>query len=110
MRLRTRLFLAFVTLSVIPVMLVVPLLLRDLRRTLSTEMQSRVAAGTSASRAELSRMTAQVKRSLDDLVSSAGMEAIAREVHSQNATATLSTAAEELMKSHRLTVLSVFDA
>jgi nitrogen fixation/metabolism regulation signal transduction histidine kinase len=108
-RLRTRLALAFALLSVLPLGVGVPLAIRDLRHTLSRELDAKVAGATDAANAALQRTRDDVRRSVDELSQSVALEDFARQVHSGGGPG-LATAAERLMKSRGLTVLSLFDA
>ena len=108
MRLRTRLWLAFALLAVLPLLVVVPLAVRDLRGTLEGELQARTKAATAAARASLDRLSQDARRSVEELVQSVALEDVAREVHA-GGSPQLAAAAERLMRSRGLTVLSLFD-
>jgi two-component system nitrogen regulation sensor histidine kinase NtrY len=109
MRLRSRLTLAFGALAVVPLLVAVPLAIRDLRRTLSAELDTRIAASTATARAALERASEDVRRAIEELAQSVALEEVAREVHA-GVSPQLATSAERLMRSHGLTVLSLFDA
>lgn len=108
MRLRTRLALAFAVLSVVPLTLVVPVALRDLRRTLSTELDTHVQVATNAAGTVMDRTRADVRRAVEELAESVALEEVAKEIHQGGGSRT-ATAGERLMKSRGLTVLSLFD-
>ncbi|MFL5321622.1 MAG: histidine kinase, partial [Myxococcaceae bacterium] len=108
MRLRTRLALAFAVLSIVPLSLVVPVALRDLRRTLSTELDTHVQVASNAAETVLDRTRADVRRSVEELSESVALEDVAKEIHQGGGSRT-ATAGERLMKSRGLTVLSLFD-
>jgi two-component system, NtrC family, nitrogen regulation sensor histidine kinase NtrY len=109
MRLRTRLALSFAVLAVVPLVVVVPLAVHDLRGTLSAELAGRVEAGLDAARASLGRQDQDVRRSVEELTSSLALEEVARDLHA-GAGPRLAGAAERLMHSRGLSVLSLFDA
>jgi nitrogen fixation/metabolism regulation signal transduction histidine kinase len=109
MRLRSRLTLAFGALAVVPLVVAVPLAIRDLRRTLSAELDARTAASTAATRAAVERTSDDVRRAVEDLAQSVALEEVAREVHA-GASSQLASSAERLMRDRALTVLSLFDA
>ncbi len=109
MRLRTRLALAFAVVAVLPLLVVVPVAIRDLRGTLSRELDGRVGIGTDAVRAALDQTGADARRAVEELTQSVALEDVARDVHAGGGPR-VGTAAERLMKSRGLTVLSLFDA
>ncbi|MGA9524963.1 MAG: ATP-binding protein [Myxococcaceae bacterium] len=109
MRLRTRLALAFAVVALLPLLVVVPVAIRDLRGTLSRELDGRVGVGTDAVNAALEQTRADARRSVEELTQSVALEDVARDVHAGGGPR-LATAAERLMKSRGLTVLSLFDA
>ncbi len=108
MRLRTRLSLAFALLAVLPLLVVVPLAIRDLRGTLDGELQARTRAATAAARAALDQTANDARRAVEELAGSVALEDVAREVHA-GGSPQLAAAAERLMRSRGLTVLSLFD-
>ncbi|HZA15078.1 MAG TPA: ATP-binding protein [Myxococcaceae bacterium] len=110
MRLRSRLTLAFGALAVVPLVVAVPLAIRDLRRTLSAELDARTAASTAAARAAVDRTSDDVRRAIEDLAQSVALEEVAREVHAVGGSPQLARSAEQLMADRALTVLSLFDA
>ena len=65
MRLRTRLALAFAVVAVLPLLVVVPVAIRDLRGTLSRELDGRVGIGTDAVRAALDQTGADARRAVE---------------------------------------------
>ncbi|MBX5483745.1 MAG: HAMP domain-containing protein [Myxococcaceae bacterium] len=109
MRLRTRLALAFALLAVLPLLVVVPLAIRDLRHTLSGELNARTRSSTAAARAALERTSEDVRRAIEELAQSVALEDVAREVRA-GGSPQLAGSAERLMKSRGLTVLSLFDS
>jgi two-component system, NtrC family, nitrogen regulation sensor histidine kinase NtrY len=108
MRLRSRLALAFGALAVVPLLVAVPLAIRDLRGTLSSELNARVTASTAAARAALDRTSEDVRRAVEELSQSVALEEVAREVHA-GGSPQLAASAERLMRSRGLTVLALFD-
>src|SRR5919198_1490134 len=73
MRLRSRLILAFGAIAVVPLLIAVPLALRDLRRTLSAELASRTAASTAAARAAVERTSDDVRRAMVEIRDESGL-------------------------------------
>ena len=108
MRLRSRLALAFGALAVVPLLVAVPLAIRDLRHTLSGELSARTQASTAAARAALERTSEDVRRAVEDLSQSVALEDVAREIHA-GGSPQLAGSAERLMRGRGLTVLSLFD-
>src|SRR5215211_2076008 len=108
MRLRSRLALAFGALAVVPLLVAVPLAIRDLRRTLSRELDARITATTAAARAALDRSSEDVRRAVEELSQSVALEDVAREIHA-GGSPQLAASAERLMRSRGLTVLSLLD-
>src|SRR5919198_5175531 len=107
MRLRSRLILAFGAIAVVPLLIAVPLALRDLRRTLSAELDARTAASTAAARAAVERTSDDVGRAMEELAQSVALEEFAREVHA-GGSPQLAGAAERLVRGGGPTVLSLF--
>lgn len=110
MRLRTTLLLAFVGLSVLQLLAVVPLALRNLNALLDTQQERRLERQLLTARSWLDRLSAEVDRSLDELVQSDALEELARDAARESPRATLTTAASAAMAPRGLEVLSVFDA
>src|SRR4051812_4121286 len=108
MRLRTRLALAFGVLAILPLLVVVPLAMRDLRNTLSGELDARTRSSTAAARAALDRTSQDVRRSIEELAQSVTLEDVAHEVRA-GGSPQLAGSAERLMRTRGLTVLSLFD-
>ena len=110
MRLRTRLAFAFVTVAVVPLVLVVPLAATNLRKTLSQGFESRIQGATAATQTVIQRSEESAVRALDELAESMALEDFARDLQSGSAKAEKAMLGERLMNSRGLTVLSLFDA
>ena len=110
MRLRTRLALAFSLLALLPIALLVPLTLSELRKSLSREYENRLQRATDAAHSELLRLDDDVRRRMTALAEGPGAENVAKAEHAHTPVAQLSGAAVGLMQSERLTVLVLLDA
>ncbi len=110
MRLRTRLSLAFALLAVVPLALVVPHALANLREILSELLQSRIHVATSATEAALREISQSTRRAVEDLAQSPALEEFARDVHAHGRSPSVVSTAEKLMNSRGLSVLSLFNA
>ena len=76
MRLRTTLALAFVSLSILQVMAVVPLALRNLNRTLSRQLETRIDGVMKAANSSLERTASESTRAMDELAGSDAFEKV----------------------------------
>ena len=77
MRLRWTLALAFIALSVLQIAVVVPLALRNLSALLSGQQEARVDQLMVTVDAEAERLQGDVRRSMDELALSQGLEDVA---------------------------------
>ncbi len=109
MRLRTRLALAFALIALLPLGLVVPLAIRDLRATLSGELSRRADGAVAAANAALAQDAEELRRSVEELSESVALEELAKGIHG-NDLPELTTAGERLMKSRGLSVLALFSS
>jgi nitrogen fixation/metabolism regulation signal transduction histidine kinase len=110
MRLRTQLALAFACLAIVPLALVLPWALSNLRRTLTQGFDTRVASAMIAARSVLEQVSKASTVGADELADSPVLEDFAREVHAGHATPSTTTLGERLMKSRGLSVLSLLDS
>ncbi len=110
MRLRTRLALAFALMALVPLAVVVPLALRNLRVTLSQELEARSSAAVDAAQAVLLREQAEAARAVSELATSVALEEVAQSLHAGAPPADLASLAGQLMESRGLTVLALLDA
>jgi nitrogen fixation/metabolism regulation signal transduction histidine kinase len=109
MRLRTRLALAFALLALVPLTVMVPFTLTQLRANLSRGLDARMDAGAASAQEAIERASATARRAVEELVESAALEDLAREARESPARAIRADTAQALMKSRGLTVLSLFD-
>src|SRR5262245_14642068 len=109
MSLRSQLAGAFVATAVVPLAIVVPLGFARLTETQSSEMKERADGAQAAASASLAQLGAEIQRAVQELSDSPAVEEIAKEILAGTAS-TLASDGERLMKSRRLTVLSLFDA
>lgn len=109
MRLRWTLTLAFLALAVAQVVVVVPVALRSLSALLDQQLQARLNQLMVAADAETARLEADVQRRMDELASSAALEAVAREAAEVPAPPEVTRAAMELMEPRGLDVLALVD-
>jgi nitrogen fixation/metabolism regulation signal transduction histidine kinase len=110
MRLKTRLLLAFVPLAIVPMVLVLPYARSELRRTLNRELEARIKAAEKATQADLQQRARDVREAMDVLSDSEAMEKVARDLHARIQPGRLSSAAERLIRSRLLSVLSILDS
>jgi nitrogen fixation/metabolism regulation signal transduction histidine kinase len=109
MRLRTRLSLAFAFLALLPLALVVPWALNNLRQTLSRGFDAQIETATRATQSILRRSGETSSLSVAELSDSLALEELARELRSGDPASDHASLGERLMRSRSLTVLSVFD-
>src|SRR5262249_34291355 len=65
----------------VPLACVVPLALRNLRRTLTDEIQARADASVLSARAEMERLCRESQHAVEDLLDSTALEDLARRAH-----------------------------
>ncbi len=109
MRLRWTLALAFLALAVLQVAVVVPLALQNLSQLLQQQHASRIERAMAAVDAELGRSSDEVRRAMDELAQSAGLEDVARDFAQVPPPAHVTTAASQLMTPRGLDVLALLD-
>jgi nitrogen fixation/metabolism regulation signal transduction histidine kinase len=110
MRLRTQLALAFACLAIVPLALVLPWALSNLRRTLSQGFEVRVANGLAAAQSILNQTSRAAIVAVEELADSPVLEEFAKEIHAGHSTPANTSLGERLMKSRGLSVLSLLDA
>lgn len=108
MRLRTAIATAFVALSLLQLLLVLPFALRGLSQLLSRQQDARIDRVMDAVRAALERASADVEHSVNELSQSPALEEIARGLKETSLAPDRRTA-QELMAPRRLNVLSLLD-
>src|SRR5262249_23110521 len=108
MRLRVRLALAFALLAVVPLALVVPVALSNLRATLSRGLDARIKSAEAAARASLARNAQTARTAVVELADSIALEEFARDLQAGGSASRRAFAAR-LMKGRGLSVLSIFD-
>src|SRR3954466_7534568 len=109
MRLRSRLALLFVLLALVPLGLVVPLALRNVRRTLSSELETRIQGGLAAAQTVLDQTSLQLQQSVTELARSEAVDEVAQDLREGTPPSRVSRIAGTLMESRSLTVLSLFN-
>src|SRR5712692_4294616 len=110
MRLRTQLALAFACLAIVPLALVLPWALSNLRKTLSHGFEARVASGTTAAQSVLNQISRAAIVAVEELADSPVLEEFAKEIHAGHSTPSNTSLGERLMKSRGVSVLSLLDA
>ncbi|MBI3183374.1 MAG: HAMP domain-containing protein [Myxococcales bacterium] len=108
MRLRTAIALAFIALSVLQVVVVVPFALSNLNDLLSKQQDARIDRVMDAVAASLERTRADVDHAVHELSQSPAIEEVAKGVKEATFRPDRKSA-EELMAPRRLNVLSVLD-
>jgi two-component system, NtrC family, nitrogen regulation sensor histidine kinase NtrY len=108
-RLRWALALAFLTLSLIQLVVVVPLSLRSLSGLLTSQHEARVAQVMRIAAGERQRIENDVQRALDELQSSEALALAVRAITEDDPEA-ITHAAENLMVPRGLQVLSLLDS
>ncbi len=109
MRLRSRLALFFALIALVPLGLVVPLALGNVRRTLSNELDTRIAGALTAARASLDQAGRDAGSAVSELARSEAVDEVVSSLGEHAPPSRLSRVAGELMESRALTVLSLFD-
>ncbi|MGQ0506215.1 MAG: ATP-binding protein [Myxococcaceae bacterium] len=109
MRLRTRLALFFAPLAIVPLALVVPSTVRDLRHTLLEELTARIQRTAVSAQATVQQTRTETERAITELASSDALAEVAQDVHQQRNPVGVKSAAEQLMKARGLNVLSLLD-
>ncbi|HEY0092881.1 MAG TPA: ATP-binding protein, partial [Archangium sp.] len=96
-------------LALVPLAVMVPFTLTELRATLSRGLDARMEGATASAQEAVERAAANARRAVEELVESSAMEDLARESRESPARAIRADTAQPLMKSRGLTVLSLFD-
>src|SRR5260370_25803724 len=109
MPLPPRLSLAFAFLALLPLALVIPWALSNLRQTLARGFDAQVETATRASQSIRRRSGETSSLSVAELSDSPALEELARELRSGNPPSDHASLGERLMRSRGLSVLSVFD-
>ncbi len=109
MRLRTRLILGLGVLAVVPLVLVVPSAISNLRHTLSDELNRQVQRSSSAAQATLRQSGTEARRAIEDLAASDALAQVAQDLLQRKNPAGVMSAAKTLMQARGLTVLSLLD-
>src|SRR5260370_1740536 len=110
MRLRTQLALAFACLAIVPLALVLPWALSNLRQTLSHGFEARVASGTTAAQSVLNQISRAAIVAVEELADSPGLAEFAKELHAGRSAPANTSLGERLMKSRGGSGLSVLAA
>jgi nitrogen fixation/metabolism regulation signal transduction histidine kinase len=109
MRLRTRLALAFALLAVVPLALVVPRSIARVSGILSRELESRLQSSTGVAEAFLREVAGRSRLAVEEIAGSVALEDFARDLKAEALSNHRLGAAERLMNSRGLSVLSLFD-
>ncbi len=109
MRLRSRLVLVFAPLAVVPLILVVPKAIDNLRHTLEAELASRMVRARDAAAASLEQRGTEVRQAVVDLAGSDALTQLAQDVLAKRNTADMKDAARRLMQARGLSVLTLLD-
>jgi nitrogen fixation/metabolism regulation signal transduction histidine kinase len=110
MRLRTRLALAFAVLAVVPLALVVPPSIVRVHGILSKDLESRLSNARTVAQTVLRQVSENSQVAVQEIAGSVALEDFARELRTQGSSSQRLSAAERLMRSRGLSVLSLFDA
>jgi two-component system, NtrC family, nitrogen regulation sensor histidine kinase NtrY len=110
MRLRTRLALAFALLAVVPLALVVPRAIGEVRDILLKDLESRLDSARTVAEIVAREAGRDSLRAVEEIAGSAALEDFARELNAQGPSNQRLGAAERLMRERSLSVLSLFDA
>src|SRR5258708_8488901 len=110
MRLRTQLALAFACLAIVPLALVLPWALSNLRRTLSHGFEARVASGTTAAQSVLNQISRAAIVAVEELADSPVLEEFAKEIHAGHSTPSNTSLGDRLIKSTAQSDLPFLDA
>src|SRR5262245_56913581 len=110
MRLKTRLLLSFVVLALVPIAIVVPKARSELRHTLERELEQRMQSAETATSADISQRTRDVREVMETLSNAKEMEKVAQDLRARITPSQLSSVTKPLMSTSRLSVLSILDA
>jgi signal transduction histidine kinase len=109
MRLRTRLVLASAWVALVPLVVVMPLALEQLRRVHAMDLAARMDAGEASAKALLEQLGQSSARAVEELSGSTALEAVAERIHRGEPPSALRDAALRLTKGSALSVLSLLD-
>ncbi len=109
MRLRTRLALAFALLAVVPLALVVPPTIAKVSARFSKELESRLKSSSEMAELVLADLRRTARAAVEDILAGVVLEDFARELRAQEPSPQRLAAAERLMRSRGLSVLSLLD-
>jgi nitrogen fixation/metabolism regulation signal transduction histidine kinase len=109
MRLRTRLALAFALLAVVPLALVVPRSIARVSDIHSRDLESRLQSSTGVAEAVLREVGIRSRLAVEEIAGSVALEDFARDLKAEALSNHRLGAAERLMNSRGLSVLSLFD-
>jgi len=110
MRLRTRLALAFALLAVVPLALVVPRAIGEVRGILSKDLESRLESVRTVAETAVQETGRDALRAVEEIAGSVALEDFARELRAQGPSNQRLAVAKRLMDGRNLSVLSLFDA
>src|SRR5260370_30020347 len=110
MRLRTRLALAFALLAVVPLVLVVLRSIARVSAILSGDLEARLKSSASVADAVLREVGLRSRLAVEEIAGSVALEDFAKDLLSAAPSSHRLGAAERLMNSRGLSVLSLFDA
>src|SRR5262249_13788533 len=110
MRLRTRLALAFALLAVVPLALVVPRAIGEVRGILSKDLESRLQSVRTGAETAVQETGRDALRAGEEIAGSVALEDFARELRAQGPSNQRLAVAKRLMDGRNLSVLSLFDA
>src|SRR4051794_32843534 len=102
MRLRTRLALYFAPLVVVPLAVVVPSAISNLRRTLLEDLSARVERLSSVASSTVQQTGTFAERAIEELAGSEALTQVAQDLHQHKDPAAVKGAAERLMRAHGL--------
>ena len=109
MRLRTRLALAFALLAVVPLVLVVPPTIAKVSADFSKALEVRLKSAADTADLVLADLRRSARAAVEDILAGAALEDFARELRAQEHLPQRLAAAERLMHSRGLSVLSLLD-
>jgi nitrogen fixation/metabolism regulation signal transduction histidine kinase len=110
MRLRTRLALAFALLAVVPLVLVVPRSIARVSAILSGDLESRLKSSAGVADSILREVGLRSRLAVEEIAGSVALEDFAKDLKAEAPSSHRLGAAERLMNSRGLSVLSLFDA
>ena len=109
MRLRTRLALAFALLAIVPLALVVPPTIAKVSADFSKQLEDRLKSSADMADLVLTDLRRTARAAVEDISAGVALEDFARELRAQEHSPQRLAAAERLMHSRGLSVLSLLD-